>query len=301
MLLDRLNAIRAFQRVVETGSFSAVAREKGVAQPTISKLVAALEAHLGAQLLNRTSRSLSLTEAGQDYYEASSKLLADLDAAESRIGRRQTAPSGLLRVTLSAGFGRMHVVPLLPAFFALYPEVAVDIAISDRFVDLVEEGLDLAIRIGHLNDSALIARRIGSSTRRTVASQSYVDRYGTPVSPQDLTHHECIAFVFRGAPQEWRFRGPDGPVDIQPAGRLRANDAENIRQAVLSGLGITHAPGWLFHTEIQRGEVKVLLADWRPPAEPISAVYQATRRPSTKTRVFIDYLAEALARQPHLS
>jgi len=299
--LDRLDAIRAFQRVVETGSFSAVAREKGVAQPTISKLVAALEAHLGAQLLNRTSRSLSLTEAGQDYYEASSKLLVDLDAAESRIGRRQAAPSGLLRVTLSAGFGRMHVVPLLPAFFALYPEVAVDITISDRFVDLVEEGLDLAIRIGHLNDSALIARRIGSSMRRTVASQSYLDRHGTPLSPQDLTHHQGITFVFRGAPQEWRFRGPDGPVDIEPSGRLRANDGENIRQAVLSGLGIAHAPGWLFHTEIQRGEVKVLLADWQTQAEPISAVYQATRRQSTKARVFIDYLAEAFARQPHLS
>jgi DNA-binding transcriptional LysR family regulator len=299
--MDRLDAIAAFQRVVETGSFSAVARERRVAQPTISKQIAALEAHLGAQLLNRTSRSLSLTEAGQEFYEAASRLLADLEAAESRIGRRQASPSGVLRVTLSAGFGRMHVVPLLPAFLALYPEIAVDITISDRFLDLVEEGLDLAIRIGHLNDSSLIARRLGFSGRRTVATQSYLDRHGIPLSPQDLAHYEGIAFVFRGTPQDWRFRGPDGPMEIRPAGRVRANDAENIRQAVLSGLGIAHVPAWLFHAEIRRGEVKVLLEKWQPPADPIHAVYQAARRPATKTRVFIDYLADAFAKQRHFS
>ena len=299
--MDRLQAIAAFQRVVETGSFSVVARERRVAQPTISKQIAALEAHLGAQLLNRTSRSLSLTEVGQEFYEAASKLLADLDAAESRIGRRQASPSGLLRVTLSAGFGRMHIVPLLPAFLARYPDVAVDITISDRFLDLVEEGLDVAIRIGNLNDSSLIARRLGSSGRRTVAAQSYLDRRGVPLSPLDLAHHEAIAFVFRGTPQDWRFRGPDGPVEIQPSGRLRANDAENIRQAVLSGFGIAHAPAWLFHAEIQRGEVKVLLENWQPPTDPIHAVYPSARRPATKTRVFIDYLAEAFAKQPHFA
>jgi LysR family transcriptional regulator, regulator for bpeEF and oprC len=297
--MDRLEAMRAFQRVVETGSFSAVARERRVAQPTISKQIAALEAHLGTQLLNRTSRSLSLTESGQEFYEAASKLLADLEAAESRIGRRQASPSGLLRVTLSAGFGRMHVVPLLPAFLAQYPDVAVDIVISDRFLDLVEEGLDLAVRIGQLNDSSLIARRIGFSGRRTVATSSYLDRHGVPLAPQDLIHHEAIAHVFRGTPQDWRFQGPEGPVEIQPSGRVRANDAENIRQAVLSGLGIAHVPAWLFHTEIQRGEVRVLLENWQPPADPIHAVYPAARRPATKTRVFIDYLADAFAKQPH--
>jgi LysR family transcriptional regulator for bpeEF and oprC len=295
--MDRLEAMRAFQRVVETGSFSAVARERGVAQPTISKQILALEAHLGAQLLNRTSRSLNLTEAGQEFYEATSKLLAELDAAESRIGRRQAAPSGVLRVTLSAAFGRMHVIPLLPAFFIRYPEVSVDIVVSDRFLDLVEDGLDLAIRIGNLEDSSLIARRIGYSRRHTLASQGYLDRCGAPVGPTDLVHHECIAFVFQGAAQEWRFEGPDGAVSVRPLGRVRANDAENIREAVLSGLGIAHAPAWLFDKEIASGDVNVLLEGWRPPAEPINALHLATRRPSTKIRVFVDFLANALSDQ----
>jgi LysR family transcriptional regulator, regulator for bpeEF and oprC len=299
--MDRLEAMRAFQRVVETGSFSGVARERGVAQPTISKQISALETHLGAQLLNRTSRSLSLTEAGQEFYEATSRLVADLDAAESRIGRRQAAPSGVLRVTLSAAFGRMHVIPLLPAFLSRFSDVSVDIAISDRFLDLVEDGLDLAIRIGNLEDSSLIARRIGYSGRRTVASQSYLDRHGTPAAPGDLAHHQCIAFVFQGAAQEWRFEGADGAVSIRPQARVRANDAENIREAVLSGLGIAHAPSWLFDREIASGDVKVLLDGWRPPPEPINAVHPATRRPSTKIRVFVDFLADAFSQQPCLS
>jgi DNA-binding transcriptional LysR family regulator len=299
--MDRLEAMRAFQRVVETGSFSAVARERGVAQPTISKQILALETHLGAQLLNRTSRSLSLTEAGQEFYEVASKLLAELDAAESRIGRRQAAPSGVLRVTLSAAFGRMHVTPLLPAFLVRYPEVSVDVGISDRYLDLVEDRLDLAIRIGDLEDSSLIARRIGYSGRRTLASQGYLDRCGAPVGPTDLAGHECIAFVFQGAAQEWRFEGPDGAVSVRPLGRVRANDAENIREAVLSGLGIAHAPAWLFDREIASGDVKVLLEGWRPPAEPINALHPATRRPSTKIRVFVDFLADALSDQPCFS
>jgi LysR family transcriptional regulator for bpeEF and oprC len=296
--MDRLDAMRAFQRVVETGSFSAVARERGVAQPTISKQIAMLESHLGAQLLNRTSRSLSLTESGREFYEATSKLLADLDAAESRIGRRQAAPSGVLRVTLAAGFGRMHIIPLLPEFLGRYPELSIDIVISDRFLDLVEEALDLAVRIGHLDNSSLIARRIGFSGRRTVASQTYLRRHGAPLGPPDLAHHDCIAYVFQGAAQDWRFEGPDGLIVIHPSGRVKANDAESIRQAVLSNLGVAHAPAWLFSREIASGEVKVLLEEWRTAPEPINAVHPASRLPSTKVRLFIEFVADALARQP---
>jgi LysR family transcriptional regulator, regulator for bpeEF and oprC len=299
--MDRLDAMRAFHRVVETGSFSAVARERGVAQPTISKQIAALESHLGAQLLNRTSRSLSLTESGQEFYEATSKVLADLDAAESRIGRRQAAPSGMLRVTLSAGIGRMHVIPALPEFLGRYPELSIDIVISDRFLDLVGEGIDLAVRIGQLDDSSLIARRIGSSGRRTFASQTYLRRHGAPQEPTDLARHDCIAFVFQGAAQDWRFEGPDGPVMVRPSGRIRSNDAETIRQAVLSGLGIAHAPSWLFHREIASGEVKTLIEEWRPAPDPINAVHPAARLPSTKIRVFTEFLTDILMRQPHFA
>ncbi|HLJ00898.1 MAG TPA: LysR family transcriptional regulator [Bradyrhizobium sp.] len=298
--MDRLASMRAFQRVAETGSFSIVARESGVAQPTISKQISALEKYLGAQLLNRTSRNVGLTEAGQEFYQAISKLLADLDVAESRIGRRQAAPSGTLRATLSAGFGHMHIMPLLPAFLDRYPEISFDIVISDRFLDLVEDGLDVAIRLGHLEDSSLIARRIGFSRRLAVAGRNYLDRYGAPVTPADLSDHECIGCVFHGTIQEWRFDGAEGTVIIPPSGRVRANDAENIRQAVLSGLGVAHAPGWLFHKEIASGEVQVLFDGWLTPAEPIHAVRTATRQPSTKVKVFIDFLAEAFSRHPYL-
>jgi LysR family transcriptional regulator for bpeEF and oprC len=293
--MDRLAAMRAFQRVVEAGSFTAVAHEMGVAQPTISKLVAALEAHLGAQLLHRGARGIRLTEAGQDFFESTQRLLAELEAAESRIGHRQAAPSGLLRVTLSAGFGRMHVVPLLPDFVGRYPGVRVDLVVSDRFLDLVEEGLDLAIRIGRLADSSLIARRIGASRRITVASAGYLTRHGTPRHPEELAQHQGIGFLANGAVLPWAFARGGEALSIAPPGWLRTNDAEHVRAAMLAGIGIAHAPSWLFSDLLARGEAVTLLEDWRPEAEPIHAVTPAARRPATRVRVFIDYLAERLA------
>jgi LysR family transcriptional regulator for bpeEF and oprC len=190
--MDQIAAMRMFVRVVESGSFSAVARETGVGQPAVSKQITALEAHLGTQLLRRTSRSLSLTDTGQDFHEAAVRLLDDLAAAEARVGHGQRAPSGLIRVSVAPVFGRMYIVPRLAAFFARFPEIVIDIQATDRVIDLVADGVDLAIHNGALNDSNLVAKTLGTSPVVTVASRPYIDTYGEPKSPDDLQTHRSV-------------------------------------------------------------------------------------------------------------
>ncbi len=296
--------MQLFVRVAETGSFSKAARTVGIGQPTASKLVAALEERLGAQLLRRTSRGLSLTEAGQDYYESAVRLLDEVDAAESRVGRGKVSPSGLVRMALSAGFGRLYVVPRLPALFARYPELSVDLVVSDRHVNLVEEGIDLAIRIGPLSDSTLVARRIGACEQITVASASYLARApgGVPRTVADLATHACVVFTSRGAPRAWQLVTPDGSVAFQPRGPVRSHDAEHLRAAVLAGLGIAHQLSWLFADDLAAGTVERVMADHdtgRAPF-PVSAVTPGGRMIPTKTKVVIDYLAEICASEPTL-
>ena len=299
--MDRLDAMRLFVRVVETGSFSAVAREANIGQPAVSKQIAALEEHLRAQLLHRTSRNLSLTEAGQIYYESTVRLLSALDDAEQAVGRGQSQPSGLLRVTLSAGFGRLAVVPLLPSFHARYPEITVDLLVSDRYIDLVEDGIDVAIRLGDLDDSSVIARRIGVSPRVTVATPAYLERIGAPATPHDLDRHACIAFTFQRRPRDWVFTGRDGPIRHSPKGPVRANDAENIRAAVLAGIGLAQTPRWLFNAELVSGEVREVLSDYPAERPPIHAIFPAGRKPASRVRVFVEHLAEAFSQNPCLS
>lgn len=299
--MDRLDAIRLFVRVAESGSFSAVARESNIGQPAVSKQVAALEQHLGAQLMHRTSRSLTLTEAGQAFYEAGVKLLSDLEAAESLVGAGQSRPSGLLRVSLSAGFGRMHVVPLVPAFHARYPDVEVETLVSDRFVDLVEEGIDLAVRIGELADSALVARRVATTRRVAVASPAYLAERGAPAGPHDLDRHACIAFVFQRQVRPWTFRRGGDVVEHRPKGILRTNDAEHVRVAALAGLGLAQAPHWLFSSDLADGSLVEVLTDWSGDRTPIHAVHPGGRRAPGKLRAFVDFLAEAFGRDPEFA
>jgi LysR family transcriptional regulator for bpeEF and oprC len=299
--MDRLDAMRMLVRVVETGSFSSVAREYSVVQSTVSKQIAALETRLGAQLLRRTSRGLSLTEAGQQFYETAVRVLADLEAAESSIGRGQVTPTGLVRAALSPGIGRMYVVPRLPQFFAQYPDVAVDIVVSERYVSLVEEGIDVAVRIGKLADSTLIARRIGTIEAVTVAAPAYLERCGEPLSPRDLDQHACVAFMFNGEQRSWGFKCPSGPVAIEPKAVLRSNDAENVRAGVLAGIGVGHNPSWLFAAELASGAVRRVLQDYAPDPSPINAVYPGGRALSGKVRAFTDFLADIFAAEPHLA
>ena len=210
------------------------------------------------------------------------------------------SPSGLLRVALSAGFGRMYVVPRLPEFFARYPDLALDLRVSERHVNLIEEGVDVAIRIGFLANSTLLARRIGSMEVPTVASPDYLKAFGEPTTPVDLERHAAVTFVSGGVPRPWEFRGPSGAVVIQPKGQIRTNHAEHIRAAVRAGLGVAHNSSWLFAPDISAGAVRPLLNDYAPNPYPIHAVYPGGRIVPAKVKAFVDFLAHVFAQEPSL-
>jgi DNA-binding transcriptional LysR family regulator len=293
--MDRLDTIKVFVRVVESGNFSAVARELGVGQPTVSKQIAALEAHLGAQLLTRTSRKVGLTDAGRDFFESASNVMAELDAAESRIGRGVTSPSGLVRVSVAPSFGALYIVPRLPELFRRYPDVSVEVLASDRTVNLVEDGIDVAIRNGALPESSLIVRRIGSSRVIVVASPAYLSERGEPKKPRDLERHRCVVFASQTGPRPWQFAGKSRGASFLPAASFRTNDGEQIRAAVVGGLGVAQVPHWLCARDLEAGSVRRILRKYEPEPIPMSAVRPATRRPASRVTVFIDFLAEALA------
>jgi LysR family transcriptional regulator, regulator for bpeEF and oprC len=301
--MDRIAAIELFVRVVESGSFSAAARELGVGQPAVSKQIAALEAHLGAQLLRRSARQVNVTEAGQDFFESAVRLVDDLAAAESRVGRGQRAPSGLVRVSVAPVFARLHLLPRLREFCRRFAEIDVELQVSERAVDLTQEGIDLAIHNGVVTAADVVARKIAQTPIVTVATPAYLKRHGVPKSPSALEAHECIAFVTRGTVYPWRFVGKFGEIVHQPTtlSRLRTNDAEQIRAAVLLGLGVAHTPGWLFADEMAAGRVRRLLQPYERPPLVISAVHASGRRLPTKVRVFIDFLAETFAHEPSLA
>jgi LysR family transcriptional regulator for bpeEF and oprC len=299
--VDRLDAIGLFVRVVENGSFTAAARTLGVGQPAVSKQIAALEARLGAQLLRRTSRRLALTEAGRDFYESALRILSDIEAAASRVGRGRIVPSGLVRAAVAPVFGRLHIVPRLSEFFARYPEVAVELVVADRIINPVEEGLDVAVHHGQLSDSALITRRIGQTPIVTVATPAYLAANGAPTAPAELERHACVVYAPRGAARAWEFAGPSGPIALTPRGAFRTNDAEQIRAAVLADLGVAHAPGWLFAAEIASGAVRRVLAPFEPAKLQISTVRPETRFLASRVRVFIEFLAEIFAAEPSLA
>ncbi|MBT2300010.1 LysR family transcriptional regulator [Variovorax paradoxus] len=298
--MDRIDVMRLFIRVAETGNFSKVARSTGVTQPTVSKVVAGLEAKLGAQLLRRTSRGLTLTDAGQRFYESAIDIVERVDELESGVGTGDASPSGIVKIAISPAFGRMEIVPHLGAFFERYPEVRLDFNVSQRYVNLVEEGLDLAIRVGPLTDSAMMARRIGSMDYLTVATPGYLARAGTPTRVEELAQHRCIAFMARDAPRPWEFRDAGEPVKFSPQGAVSSNDAEYVRAAVLAGLGIGHNAGWLYVRDVAAGRLVPLLAEYAPEPFPIHAVWPGSRRLAGKTRAVVDYLAELFAANPVL-
>lgn len=298
--MDRLETLQLFVRVVESGSFSKAARIQGVVQPTVSKQIAALEERLQAQLLRRTPRGLSLTAAGQDYYESALRLLDEFEAAEARIGHGQIAPAGLVRIASSAALGRLYLIPRLGEFLQRFPEVSVEFDISERHVNLVEDGIDVALRIGNLADSSLMARRIGTVTSATVATPEYLARAGEPKTPADLAGHDCVSFVFHRSLLPWVFKGPGGPIVMEPKSRVRSNDAEHIRAAVLAGVGIGHNPSWLYAAELTSGALKQVLTGYLPDPAPIHAVWPNGRHLPNRVRVFIEFLAEICAANPHL-
>jgi len=292
--VDKFDAMQIFVRAIEKGSFSAVAKERGIGQPAVSKQISALEDELGTELIHRTSRSIALTEAGRDFYESALHILDDFENAASRIGRGQTAPKGIIRVTVPPTFARLHMVSKLPAFFAAYPDMAVEMAASESPATIVEDGFDLAIHSGDLPDSTLVARRFAQTTTVLVATPQYLTRYGAPQSPDDLNHFRSVVFIERGSVQPWSFGSGRDAKRVIPTGVFRTSDIEQMRMGVIEHLGIAQAPAWLFYAELREGTVIRLLTSFERTV-PILAVRPASRRLSTKVRIFIEHLEKTFA------
>lgn len=299
--MDRLEAMRLFVRIAETESFTAVARETGRGQPSVSKMVGQLEEYLGIRLLNRSTRTLSLTDEGRSYYETCCRILEDLDEAEAQLGIRRAEPSGLVRLGTPVVFGRLHVLPRLSRFLEEHPLLSVELVMNDRVSDLVEEAIDLSVRIGALGDTSLVGRRIGSTTRLTVASPEYFRRHGIPRHPSELAQHNCLLYTPLATGNEWHFEGADGPIRVKVTGNFRANNSDALRQAVLEGIGIAVIPTWLLRDEVEQGRLQSVLEEFRPSQFPIQIVYPSRRHLPARVRVLMEFLVQELRSDPFIS
>lgn len=292
--MDRLAALEAFAKVAETQSFSEAARRLRSSKSAVSRHVAALEADLGARLFHRTTRSLTLTEAGRDYFARTSRILADLAEANASVTQLQAAPRGRLRVNAPMSFGFLHLAPALGDFLARYPEVELDVTLTDRFVDLIDEGVDVAVRIGTLADSSLVARRLAAIRRVLCASPDYLKRRGVPRTPDDLKAHDCLSNTNINIAREWRFVNPESgalwPVEVK--GRMSANSGDMLRVAALRGHGFVHLPTFIVGADLKAGTLVSVLESYIAQDLTLNAVYPTARHLSPKVRAFVDFLAE---------
>lgn len=298
--MDKLNAMAIFVRVIERGSFSAVAREMQTTQPTISKVLRALELELGGKLIARSTRHLSLTDEGQRYYSHCREILAAVDSAEHSFQTGKESIAGPLRIGSSVSFGHLHIASRLSGFLQQYPDVQVDLQLNDQLQDLVSEGLDVTLRIGELRDSSLIARQIGTTHRVTLASPAYLARHPAPQTPQDLAQHNCLLFNLMSSQNQWTYDKEGTRHTVRITGNAQSNNSEAVREMVLTGLGIALSPLWLFFEDLKAGRVVALLQDYTPQSLPIHAVSAPNRRQSARVKAFVDYLADALAQAPEL-
>jgi len=291
--MDVMHSMAVFRRVVEAKNFSAVARETNMSQSTVSKHIAALEERLDTKLINRSTRSLTLTEAGKEYYHHCIRILNDFQEAEASIGKGKIKPTGTLRISTSASFGRTCMLPHLDEFFATYPDIDVDLLFDDHYVDLVKQGVDLAIRIGPLADSSLIARKIGTSKRVIVASPDYLVKHGRPKKPSDLEKHECLFYSLQKSPDLWYFNSTqEGDESIRVNGRFKASSPDAICDAAAEGLGIAVISEWNARQYIKSGRLKTILPDYRPTTYDIHAVYPERRFVPQKVKRMIEFLAK---------
>ncbi|MCY7389257.1 MAG: LysR family transcriptional regulator [Burkholderiales bacterium] len=292
MALDRLLAMTVFVRVVEQGSFAKAAERLNMSTSAVSRHVAELEAHLTTRLLNRTTRRISLTESGQAYFERALHLLADLEETEAVVSSSTVTPRGTIRLTCSTSFGVPHLAPAIGAFQVLFPDVRFDISASNRFVDLVEDGLDLAIRIGDLGNPNLIARKIGSMRLVACASPNYLKRNGTPKHPDDLARHNCFTYEYSPVKNQWPFQDRKGSdIKVRIDGNVHANIGEMLAAIAAAGTGIALEPDFIVKPMLESGALVEILKNFRPAPYNIYAVYPSRRHLSAKVRTFVDFLA----------
>ncbi|HSA82944.1 MAG TPA: LysR family transcriptional regulator [Geminicoccaceae bacterium] len=292
--MDRLDAMRVFIEVAGAGSLSAAARRLGVPLTTVSRKVMALEEHVGVRLITRTTRRLALTEPGRRYLEACRRVILDLDEAEASLLGEHGAPRGELALTAPAVFGRLHVLPVVAEFLRAFPQVDVRLLLLDRTVDLIDEGQDVAVRIGELPDSSLIATRVGAIRRIVCASPAYLDARGVPRVPGELAQHDCITFTAVAQPDRWAFAGARGERPVPVHSRLVVNGAEAAVDTATAGLGITRVLSYQAADAIAAGALRVLLEDFEPPAVPVSLVHREARFPPARVRSFMTFAAPRL-------
>ena len=297
--LDKLQSLRAFAKVVQHGSFAAAAREMRLSRSAVSKYVIDLEQDLGTQLLVRTTRSASPTENGQAYYERCTTILADLEEADLVVTRLQAEPRGILRVNAPMSFGTMHLGRAIADFMEKYPELQIQLVLSDQQIDPVQEGFDVTLRIADLPSSSMIARKIAPAARVLCAASSYLERQGTPKHPSELREHDCLAYGHLATGNQWKLTGPDGDHWIHIPWTLCTNNAEVLRDAAVKGRGIALLPTFIAGADLQKGSLQTILSNYKTPEISVYAIYPQTRHLSIKVRVFIDFLVERFGGRPY--
>jgi DNA-binding transcriptional LysR family regulator len=294
--MDRLESLRLFVEVVDRESFSDAARALGVSRSTASKSIVRLEEHLGVRLLERTTRQVRATESGRAYHARCQRILADLDEAESMLSSLHSEPRGLLRISAPASFGRDYISPVVSAYLAAHPSLSMEVSYSDRRVDLLEEGIDLAVRIGVLPDSSLVARRLRPMHRRLCASPAWRASHGPPQHPEEIEPTDCLRFAHQVGGDRWEIEGPDGQRGvIQARGRLRCDSGELLRRAAEDGLGVVLLPGFMVAEALAAGRLVELLPGWSEAPSALWVVYPHNRHLSARVRGFVDALAQASA------
>lgn len=292
--MDRSMEMAVFAKVVEEGSFSSAARSLKLTPSAVSKQIARLEDRLGVRLLNRTTRRLSATEEGAAFYQRAARILSDIDEAEAAVTQLHAAPRGTLRINCGIAFGKHQITPLMPEFLARYPELRIELTLTDSVSDLVEEGQDVAVRFGPLQDSSMVARQLAVSRRAIVAAPEYFATHGTPRHPSDLAAHNCLTFSNMPHLNEWIFKIGEGEeYRVKAEGNFTASNGETIHEMVLAGLGVARLAEFLVEPEVQEGKLqRVLQPFYRDIEVPINAVYPTRRHLSPKVRAFVDFLIE---------
>src|SRR6201987_3077268 len=299
--MDRLTSLTAFVRVVDSGGFSAAGRKLNMSTTTVSNHVQSLEDRLGARLLNRTTRKVSLTEVGRAYYERCTRLLADLEETEQAVGDMHAAPRGALRLNAVPSFGILHLAPAIADFTARFPGISVELMLSERLVDLVAEGFDVAVRVEEPPDSSLIARQLAPCRMVVCGAPRYFEKHGTPRTPADLAIHNCLTVAVTGLSyyRTWHLTAADGTaLNISPIGNLRTNSGAVLKVAALAGHGLVCLPTYLVGDALQSGRLVTVLDDYTAPPLALRALYPHNRHLSAKVRAFVDFLAARFEQEP---
>jgi len=297
--MDRMAGMAVFTKVVGAGSFSAAARGMNLSQAYVTKQIQELESWLGARLLNRTTRRLSLTEVGSGFYDRCMRILDAIEEARSAAGALQTVPRGRLRINAPVSFGLLHLAPAVTEFLETYPDVSIEMLVNDRVVDLLEGEFDVGVRIGRLRDSSLIARRIAPICLAICAAPAYLARHGAPKTPDDLANHNCLEYTYFESRGEWRLLDPAGSeIAVPVSGRYLANNADVLRSTALAGGGVILAPTFLLGEDLRAGRLVRLLPDYPPPEQALHALYPPGRHLSAKVRSFVDFLVARFGGEP---